>query len=84
MDLKMQMKCKHRAEPAKEIIELNGKTAIMDVKRCIKCGEVSASPKEVDVVRKKLNPSFIEKLKKFFGLDKIMIEDASIFKGKVL
>lgn len=84
MDTEKQLTCKHKEKPAKEIIVQKGRTAIIDVERCEKCGEISASVEAVEKARKELNPSFIEKLKEFLGFGKTEQTEASIFKGKVL
>ena len=63
-----QLRCEHKEEAAKEIITLRGRTAIVKAWRCIKCGEVSMAPEEVERARKELNPSVIHRFKEFFGI----------------
>ncbi|MBI2574689.1 hypothetical protein HYV82_02275 [Candidatus Woesearchaeota archaeon] len=84
MDIEKQLKCKHKQSPAKEIIVLKGRTAIMEVMRCEKCGEVSAPVSEVAKARKTLNPAPIERLKELFGLYNKDHSEASIFRGRIL
>jgi len=84
MNIKKQMKCNHKEVPAKEIITFKGRTTIMNVDRCAKCGEVSALPREVERARRELNPSLIERFKGLLGFRKLEGAEALVFKGRVL
>ena len=81
--IRAQMRCRHTEEPAKEIITLRGRTAIINAWHCVKCGEVAVSPDEAERARKELNPSIGHKVKEFFGAVEDVAE-ALVFKGKVL
>lgn len=82
-EIERQLTCEHKEAAAKEILALRGRTAILNASRCIKCGEVSITPGEVERARKELNPSFIHRFKEFFGVMEETAE-ALVFKGKVL
>ena len=78
------MRCNHVEEPAKEIITLNGRTVIVQARRCIKCDEVFATPEQIEYARKELNPSLFHRFKEFVGHGDLTEATASIFKGRLL
>lgn len=65
-----------------EINVVDGKSFPMDVKQCVKCGEIYVDPKETDRIIKLTHPSIIDRIKKLFSVPKE--EKISLFEGKVL
>ena len=73
--------CSGRLEDSKELIIKNGKTYSFDVKQCIKCGHSFSTLEESERLRKELNPSFLNRIKRIFSK---RFERLSIFDGRVL
>lgn len=76
------LECKGKLITKTEINVVDGKSFPMDVKQCVKCGEIYIDPKETDRIIKLLHPSIIDRIKKFFSVQKE--EKISLFEGKVL
>jgi len=75
--------CNEKLIDSKEIIIKNGKSYTLEVKQCTKCSHSYSNPYDVEKLRKELNPSFFDKIRRFiFNINKI--ESLSFFRGKVL
>jgi len=74
--------CNGKLEDAKDIIIRNGKSFVMNVRKCKECGHSYSNLDELERVRKEIYPSILQRIKNFFST--YNIEHLNIFKGKVL
>jgi len=75
--------CNGKLEGSKKLITKKGRSAILNVEQCAKCGHSFSTPEESERVRKELNPTILDKIKGFFN-NPSRIESLSFFRGKVL
>ena len=75
--------CNGKLEGSKKLITKKGRSAILNVEQCTKCGHSFSTPEESERVRKELNPSIWDKIRNFFYTTN-KIESLSFFRGKVL
>ena len=75
-------KCKGRLERNTELIIHKGKTIPQKTLKCVKCGAVVTHIDDYEKTRKKIRPSFLERIKNLISSTKT--EFVELSKGKVL
>ena len=74
-------KCGGKLEQHMELIIHNGKTVPQRILRCMKCGKAVTHIDDYEKTRKQIHPSFIGRIRGFFGNKTYFID---LSKGKVL
>lgn len=74
--------CKKKTEQAVKVMSYKGRSTLMNVLKCNKCGHTYTDLDEIEKARLCLRPTLFERIKSWFKFD-FKISEA-IFKGKVL
>ena len=75
-------KCSGKLEHATELIIHNGRTIPQKVLKCVKCGSSITHIDDYEKTRKKIRPSFIERIKSIISASKT--EFVELSKGRLL
>ncbi len=75
--------CDGKLEDSKKLIIKDGRSSTMKVKQCAKCGHSFSNLYETERVRRELNPSILDRIKRVFS-NYNKVETLSFFRGKVL